>query len=107
MLYTYNAVVTDVYDGDSITLSVDLGFKVNFSIKVRLSGINTPEIRGASRPEGLIARDYLRDLILDKKVIFKSIKDKKGKYGRYLGIIYIDGANINKKLLDLGLAEKY
>ena len=107
MLYTYNAVVTDVYDGDSITLLVDLGFEVRFRIKVRLSGINTPEIRGSSRPEGLIARDYLRDLILNKTVIFKSLRDKKGKYGRYLGVIYIDGFNVNKKLLDLGLAEEY
>jgi len=107
MLYTYEAIVTGVYDGDSITLKCDLGYKITYEIKVRLYGIDTPELRGSSREKGLEARDFLRELILDKKIIFHSIKDRKGKYGRYLGIIYLDDININDLLLDKGFAEPY
>ena len=53
--------------------------------KIRLARINAPEIRGANRKAGLASRDYLRDLILDRAVLLKTIKDKRGKYGRYLG----------------------
>jgi endonuclease YncB( thermonuclease family) len=59
-LYNYRAFVTGVYDGDSITVDIDLGFN-NWmkNQKVRLYGINTPELRGEERPSGLIARDRL------------------------------------------------
>ena len=88
-LYTYKAKVIDVYDGDTITCLVSLGFNVSFEIKIRLAGIDTPELRGEERESGLVARDALREKILNKEVILESIKDKTGKYGRYLGIIYI------------------
>ena len=59
-LYTYNARCTSVYDGDSITVDIDLGFNHwMLNQKIRLFGINTPEVRGAERPSGLIARDRL------------------------------------------------
>ena len=63
-LYRYNARCTSVYDGDSITLDIDLGFKHwMLGQKIRLFGINTPEVRGSDRLDGLIARDRLRELI--------------------------------------------
>jgi len=110
-LYQYKAFVTKVYDGDTITVEVDLGFKTSVKgEKIRLIRINTPEVRGASREEGLKSRDYLRSLILGKEIILETVKDKKGKYGRYLGEIYFeieDGEwlNINNHLVDKGLAE--
>ncbi len=110
-LYQYKAVVTKVYDGDTITVEIDLGFKTSVKgEKIRLSRINTPEVRGASREEGLKSRDYLRSLILDKEIILETIRDKKGKYGRYLGEVFYkqeDGKwlNINNHLVDKGLAE--
>lgn len=111
-LYNYRAVVTGVYDGDSITIDIDLGFN-NWmkNQKVRLLGINTPEIRGEERPDGLVARDRLRELILDKEIIITSYKDKSGKYGRWLATVFLkqDGMfeNINTLLLAEGLAEVY
>ncbi|MCP3933698.1 MAG: thermonuclease family protein [Bacteroidetes bacterium] len=51
-------------------------------------GIDTPEIRGSERAKGLLARNKLRELILDKEVIILSKKAKKGKYGRWLGTIF-------------------
>jgi Micrococcal nuclease (thermonuclease) homologs len=111
-LFNYRAVVTGVYDGDSITIDIDLGFN-NWmkNQKVRLFGINTPEIRGEERPDGLVARDRLRELILDKEIVITSYKDKSGKYGRWLATVFLkqDGMfeNINTLLLAEGLAEVY
>ena len=105
--YTYNARCTSVYDGDSITLDIDLGFNTWMrNQKIRLYGIDTPELRGDERPEGLVAAARLRNLISDKEVTLESYKDKSGKYGRWLGTIYLDGVNVNQLLLDEGLAER-
>ena len=105
-MYEYRAKVIKVYDGDTITVLIDLGFGVTFKEKVRLYGINTPEIRGKERPDGLISRDRLRERILDKDVIIKTLKDKKGKYGRYIAEVYLEEENINNWLVSEGLAER-
>jgi len=104
--YHYNAKITKVYDADTVTAIVDCGFSINLRIRIRLYGINAPEVRGKERPEGLKSRDYLRSLILDKYVILETIKDKKGKYGRYIGIIHLDGKNVNELLVENKYAVK-
>ncbi|MCF6270289.1 MAG: thermonuclease family protein [Melioribacteraceae bacterium] len=110
-LYQYKAFVTKVYDGDTITVEIDLGFKTYVKgEKIRLRRINAPEVRGDSRAEGLKSRDYLRMLIMNKEILLETIKDKKGKYGRYLGEVFLkqeDGEwlNINNNLVDKGFAE--
>lgn len=108
-MYEYRAKIIGVYDGDSVTALVDLGFKINFTIKIRLKGINTPEIRGKERSEGLIAKARVVDLILNKDVILKTHKDRTGKYGRYLGEIFLKEGDIsiNQILLNEGLAKPY
>ena len=108
MKYKYSAHVTKVYDGDTITVDIDLGFGIIMKKqKIRLYGINTPEIRGEQRPEGIISKDYLSNLILDKDIILETIKDKTGKYGRLLGIVWLDYVNINDKLVEENMAVKY
>ncbi len=111
--YHYNVKVLDVYDGDTIRVEIDFGFGMIWrgntgkGVSIRLYGIDTPEIRGEERPDGLIARDKLREEILGKNIVLKTIKDKTGKYGRYLGIIIKeDGTNINEWLISEGLAER-
>jgi micrococcal nuclease len=90
-MYTYEALVTGVYDGDSITVTIYLGFGIEFhNQKIRLARINTPELRGEERESGLISRDALREKILHKQIIITTFKDKKGKYGRYIGDILIE-----------------
>lgn len=118
-LYTYKALITKVYDGDTVTAEVELGFNVTFKIKIRLALINTPEIRGEEREAGLISRDALRERILNKNVYIKTEKDKTGKYGRYLATIYLSEpfiteekgygsfTNINKWLVDNKYATYY
>jgi micrococcal nuclease len=98
-LYIYKAYVTDVYDGDTITCIIDCGFNIGMQkTKIRLYGINTPELRGEDREIGLHVRDELRKKILNKHILLKTIKDKKGKYGRYLGKIYIEDENTDENV---------
>jgi micrococcal nuclease len=105
--YCYKATCISVYDGDSVTLDISLGFDITIKQKVRLLGIDTPEIRGKERLDGLIARDRLRELIDGKDIIIVTHKDRSGKYGRLLATIYLDGVDINQQLVDEGLAEVY
>ena len=105
--YQYPALVVSVYDGDTITVNIDLGFGVELKKqKIRLYGINTPEVRGSSRDLGIISRDYVRKKILNKNIMLQSIKDKKGKYGRWLGIVLMEEekVNLNKELISKNLA---
>jgi len=105
-MYTYNAKITAVYDGDTVTADIDCGFQIwKKGEKLRLFGINTPEVRGDAREEGLKSRNFLRSLILNKKVEVHTVKDKKGKYGRYLATIFLNGKNINEFLVEKGYGE--
>lgn len=91
-MYEYRAIVTAVYDADTITVTIDLGFKAELrGVKLRLFGINAPEVRGKEREAGLKARDWLRERILDKEVRIKSHDGKAlgvGKYGRWLAEVF-------------------
>tara|TARA_B100000700_G_scaffold312213_1_gene395483 strand:- start:180 stop:506 length:327 start_codon:yes stop_codon:yes gene_type:complete len=107
-MYEYRAYVRKVYDADTVTVDIDLGFDVVLKgQKIRLTKINAPEVRGKERPEGLKSRDALRDKIGNKWVKIKTQQDKKGKYGRWLGEIWIEGLCINDWLLSEGYAVKY
>lgn len=99
-LYTYKAKVIDVYDGDTITCEVDCGFNIKHTIKVRLAQIDTPEIRGEERQEGLKVRDIVREIILNKEIYLQTAKDKTGKYGRYLGTVYVYHEDAPQVLLE-------
>ena len=66
-----------VYDGDSVTLDIDLGLGIwSTGQKCRLSGIDTPEIRGEERIEGLKSKQRLCELILGKQVAVETARDK-------------------------------
>lgn len=109
-LYNYKAFVTAVYDGDTCTVDIDLGLHCWVkNEKIRLARINAPELRGSEREQGLESRDYLRKLILNKEVLLQTIKDKKEKYGRYLGEIWIDSGskqvNVNDLIVKKGFAK--
>jgi micrococcal nuclease len=89
-LYNYKSTVIKVYDGDTITVDIDLGLCTWIkNQKIRLSRINSKEIKGIERPDGVLAREFLSKLILGKEIIIKTKKDSKEKYGRWLGEIFI------------------
>lgn len=102
----YEAMVTGVYDGDTITVDIDLGMHIVLrKVKLRLARINTPEVRGEERELGLVSREWLRDAVLNKQVTIDTFKDKTGKYGRYIVEVYRLRVNINDALVERGLAE--
>ncbi len=107
--YVYNANVVSVYDGDTITVDIDLGLSTFVKgEKIRLHRINAPEVRGKEKEMGKKSRDFLRGIILGRDVLIQTIKDKKGKYGRYLGEIWYkndDGKYVNVN--DLMVKKKF
>jgi len=109
--YWYHTHIIRIYDGDTVTAAdIDLGLRANFVTTLRLAGINTPELRGVSKAvklKGLEARDRLMDLTLGKRIIVETVKDKTGKYGRYLATLFIGSTNVNNLLIREGLAEEY
>jgi micrococcal nuclease len=109
-LYYYKANVVNVYDGDTITADIDLGFKATLrEEKIRLHRINAPEVRGRSRKKGIASCNYLRSLLMGKEILLQTIKDKKEKYGRYFGEVWLKQneklININDELVKHGFAE--
>ena len=88
-MYEYNAIVTHVVDGDTMDVTLDLGFDILYNSRIRLFGINTPESRTRDLEEkarGLAAKDRVLELCpIGQQVIVKTQKDGKGKYGRILG----------------------
>jgi len=109
-MYTYKAFVTKVYDGNTITCDISLGFNMILKDqKLRLYGINAPEVKGSSKEIGLKVRDLLKDRIHNKWIIIKTFKDKKEKFGRWLAEVYEPDVeeSINKWLLKEGHVKSY
>ena len=111
-MYEYGCKVTRVVDGDTVDVILDLGFSILHKCRVRLYGIDTPESRTRDKDEkvrGKLAAKFLQDAIDNgKKVVLRSkLKDSKGKYGRVLGEIIVDGININVAMIENYLAVAY
>ena len=106
-MYEYRCVLRRVVDGDTIDVDIDLGFKVWLrKERVRLYGINTPESRTRNLAEkklGLLAKKRLKEL-LQKNFTIRTEKDGKGKFGRILGVPYVEGHNICEQLIEEGHA---
>lgn len=107
-IYQYNAVVERVVDGDTIHVTTDLGFDLQFTMTLRLYGINAPEKSGATKDAGLAAKDYLTTrLPVGTNVIIDTFKDKKEKFGRYLANVTEGATLINKEMVNRGFAVPY
>ena len=110
--YHYSAKVIDVHDGDTIRCDIDLGFGIILKNQAfRFFGINAPELHGDSSADGHSSQEFVSERILNKDIIIVSVKDKKEKFGRWLGKIYYhDGdhwVELNKELLDKNMAIKF
>ena len=110
-LYNYKATVVSVYDGDTITVDIDLGFSATLRMNVRLARINAPEVRGEQRAAGLTAAEALRQLLpQNQQVHLRTYKDGREKYGRYLADVFVelhpltDATNVNDWMVANGYA---
>lgn len=110
-MYTYKAYVRSIYDGDTIRVDIDLGFGVILSDQsLRLLGLDTPEIRGEERTQGLISRNFVVERIpVGSYITITTVKDRKEKFGRYLATVFYgdDMKNLNEELLQSGMAKPY
>jgi micrococcal nuclease len=96
--------VSRVMDGDTITVRDGSVEKI-----IRLVGIDAPEIshkkREPSQPFGQAATKYLAGLVLKKSVEIKEYHQD--RYGRTLGVVSLDGNNVNLDMVKAGYAEVY
>ena len=110
-MYEYSCRINRVIDGDSVDVCIDLGFDISFTSSVRLYGIDTPESRTRDPEEkkcGLLSKKFLEEAVKNgKNIIIRTQKDEKGKFGRVLGSLVIDGININHKMIEENLAVAY
>lgn len=114
-MYTYEAEIVRIIDGDSIVVDIDLGFNTWLrNQSIRLYGIDTPEIRTKDLDEkahGLMAKQFVEGLIKPgDEVILRTVYDKEEKFGRILGIFMLKGGNgttLNDSLIRERLAVLY
>ena len=110
-MYTYNAKLDRVVDGDTIDALVDLGFNTWKKVRIRMMGIDAPESRTRDKEEkkyGLMAKDYITRLLDDEGgIVLKTHKDGKGKFGRILGELWYGEVNINEKMIEEHHAVRY
>jgi len=111
-MYEYSCTVDRVVDGDTCDVVLDLGFDILYRCRVRLYGIDTPESRTRNADEkirGKLASAFLQEAIDNgtKVVIETKLKDSKGKFGRVLGNVLVDGININQLMIENYLAVAY
>ena len=117
----YNFRVTEinrVVDGDTIDVTIDLGFDLYKKERVRVAGIDTPEKRTRDLEEkalGIDATNYLKkqleDTIAgdDELTIRTELKGGMGKYGRLLGWLYVGESDVslNEIMITEGYAWAY
>ena len=89
-------LVTNVVDGDTLDL--------NNTLRIRFSGINTPETGECYYQE---AKEKLSELTLNKNVILETDISDEGKYGRKLRYVYVDDLLVNAYLVENGYAKVY
>ena len=111
-MYEYKCKVERVVDGDTIDCIIDLGFSVLYKSRVRLYGIDTPESRTRDKDEkarGKLAARFLKDCVTEGKevVLQTKLKDSRGKFGRVIATVVVDGIDINQTMIDKHLAVAY
>lgn len=89
--------VVAIADGDTLTVLVD-----KVGVKIRLDGIDAPE---RAQPFGTRSREKLSELVFGKTV--RVVTKGSDRYGRTIGVVFIDGENVNAKMIESGLAWHY
>ena len=110
--------INKVVDGDTIDVTIDLGFDLYKKERVRIAGVDTPEKRTRYLEEkalGLDATYWMKDKLTetikgDEELIIRTeLKGGTGKYGRLLGWLYVgeDTVSLNEKMITEGYAWAY
>ena len=117
--YNFRVVSVDkVVDGDTIDVSIDLGFDLIKKERVRIAGVDTPEKRTRDLEEkalGLDATYWMQKNLQDtldgdeELTIRTELKGGMGKYGRLLGWLYVGESDVslNEQMITEGYAWEY
>jgi endonuclease YncB( thermonuclease family) len=117
----YNFRVTEinrVLDGDTIDVTIDLGFDLYKKERVRVAGVDTPEKRTKNLEEkalGIEATNWLKEKLEgaingdDELSVRTELVGGVGKYGRLLGWLYIGDEllSLNEQMINEGYAHEY
>lgn len=104
-MYEYRATITNCVDGDTIDAIIELGFHLTAKLRLRLLGVNAPEMHGESAQAGQIAKDFTTHCLLGKDVVIQT--EKSDSFGRWLATVFVDGKNFNEELLSSSNAVIY
>ena len=117
--YNFRVVSIDrVVDGDTIDVSIDLGFDLIKKERVRVAGVDTPEKRTRDLEEkalGIDATNWMKGTLEDtingdnELIIRTELKGGVGKYGRLLGWLYVgdEELSLNEQMIAEGYAWAY
>ena len=117
--YNFRVVSIDkVLDGDTIDVTIDLGFDLYKKERVRIAGVDTPEKRTRDLEEkelGIHATDWMKDKLNEtikgdeELTIRTELKGGVGKYGRLLGWLYVgdEQVSLNEQMIEQGYAWEY
>lgn len=103
-LYLYKAKILYWYDGDTLTVDMDLGFKIHTELRIRLARVDAWEINDQSSYRRRFAR-HARAVARQKfpagsKVLIESLK--RDRYGRWLAEVFYKNKNVSDWLLQSG-----
>jgi len=106
--------VNRIVDGDTIDVTIDLGFSININQRVRVAGIDSPEKRtrdAAEKALGIDATEWMTKRINEapELIIKTAVEGSMGKYGRVLGWLFVgeDDVSLNEQMINEGFAWKY
>ncbi len=117
--YNFRVIkINRVVDGDTIDVTLDLGFSLTKKERVRIAGVDTPEKRTRDKEEktlGIDATNWMKEKLTEtikgdeELVIRTELKGGVGKYGRLLGWLYIgdDEFSLNEQMITEGYAWAY
>ena len=117
--YNFRVIeINKVLDGDTIDVTIDLGFDLYKKERVRVAGVDTPEKRTKDAEEkalGIDATNWLKDHLDgaingdDDLIIRTELDGGVGKYGRLLGWLYIgtEEVSLNEQMIEEGYAWPY
>ena len=117
--YNFRVIkINRVVDGDTIDVTIDLGFDLYKKERVRVAGVDTPEKRTKNLEEkalGIDATNWLKKELQDvldgddELIVRTELHGGVGKYGRLLGWLYVgdETVSLNEQMITQGYAHAY
>lgn len=110
--FVYPATLLRVVDGDTLDARLDLGFGITRETRVRLLGINCPEVHGTTKEAGLAAAAFVESIAKPGDALLvqsRALQSASDAFGRALAFVWVGKAEstLNQLLIDKGHAVPY